>query len=204
MALRTRVAVLACCALVPATAAASSRPNFPKTVSGTISGAYSAKRGETTNKESWTIKGVRFKLEHVRYVEATWTGFYKVTAGTVTFSESESGPCSYSLEKTFALRPVMPKRPVSTPFFLGRNMAGKDSYGGNIFPKIHWPVTETCTFPDGGEPTTETKRIEPGNLFDSNSPSSFRIGKSMKGTYKYFDDYLNATTVFKWSLKPRR
>jgi hypothetical protein len=203
MAPRTVAAVLACCAFIPSVAQASSRPNFPKTVSGTISGSYTGKRDGQTNNESWTIKSVRFRLEHVRFVENTWTGFYRVTGGTVTFSETESGPCTYSLQKTFALKPAMPKRAISTPFFLTRNMLGRDSYGGNIVPAVHWNATETCTYPDGGEPTTDTKRIEPGNLFDSRSPSSFRIGKSMKGTYKYFDDYLKATTVFKWSLKPR-
>jgi hypothetical protein len=121
----------------------------------------------------------------------------------VTFSESESGPCSYSIEKTFALKGHV-KSKTSTPFFLNRDMLGRDSYGGNILPTPHWTATETCTFPDGGEPTTETIRVEPGNLFDSRSPSRFRIGKAMKGTYRYHDDYLNATTTYKWSLKPSR
>jgi hypothetical protein len=202
MAPRIAAAALALLALIPAAAGASTRPKFPRTVSGTISGSHVAARGGQTNKESWTIKDVRFKLEHVRFVENTWTGFYKVTGGAVTFSESESGPCSYSLDKTFALKPAMPKRPVSTPFFLNRNMLGRDSYGGNIVPNVHWNVTETCTYPDGSEPTTQTAHVEPGNLFDSRSPGSFRIGKAMKGRYTYKDDYLKATTVFTWSLKP--
>src|SRR3954454_3830530 len=58
-----------------AATAASTRPKFPRSVAGTISGAASSSRGGTTNKESWTIKGVRFELEHVRFVENTWTGF---------------------------------------------------------------------------------------------------------------------------------
>jgi hypothetical protein len=202
MAPRTVAAALASLALIPA-ADASTRPNFPRTVSGTISGSHVAKRAGQMNKESWTIKGVRFTLVHVRFVENTWTGFYKVTAGTVTFSETQSGPCSYSLDKTFALKPAMPKRAVSTPFFLNRSMLGKDSYGGNIVPAIHWNVTETCTYPDGGEPTTQTMRVEPGNLFDSSSPSSFRIGKAMKGRYSYKDGEYG-TTTYTWSLRPRR
>lgn len=202
MAPRTLAAALASLALIPAVADASTKPRFPRTVTGTISGSSSSSRGNTV-KEAWTIKGVRFTLEHVRFVENTWTGFYKVTAGTVTFSETETGQCSHSVEKTFALKPAMPKRPISTPFFLNRNMSGHDSYGGNIFPSIHWNVTETCAFQDGGEPTTETKRIEPGNLFDATTRRSFRIGKAMKGTYKY-DDGEYGTTKYTWSLKPRR
>jgi hypothetical protein len=203
MALRTVAAALVCCALIPSVAQASSRPSFPKTVTGEISGSHSGTRDGQTNKESWTIKDVRFRLAHVRYVENTWTGFYNVTGGTVTFSESQSGACSYSLEKTFPLKPNMPSSKTTTPFSMTRNMSGHDSYGGGIWPKLHWNATETCSYP-GGEPTTNTVPLEPGNLFNANSPPSFRIGKAMKGTYKYYDDYLNATTIFKWSLKPRR
>jgi hypothetical protein len=196
---RTVAVALASLALIPAVADASAKPKFPRTVSGTISGSSSSTRGNTV-KETWTIKGVRFKLEHVRFVENTWTGFYKVTAGTVTFFETETGACSYSLNKTFALRPAMPGRAISTPFYLERNMLGKDSYGGNIVPNVHWNVTESCP-QEGGEPITQTMRVEPGNLFDSDSPASFRIGRAMKGSYKYKDDY--GATSFKWSLKPR-
>jgi len=199
---RTVAAVLASLALIPAAAQASAKPRFPRTVTGTISGAASSSSAGTTVKESWTIKGVRFKLEHVRFVENTWTGFYKVTGGTVTFSERVTGDCTYSVDKTYALRPVMPKRPISTPFFLERDMLGRDSYGGNVSPKIHWNTTETCPDPDGGEPRTDTVRVEPGNLFDSRSPRSFRIGRSMNGTYKYRDgEYGNLS--YSWSLKPR-
>ena len=82
MAFRTLAALLASLALIPAAVAeASAKPKFPRTVSGTISGSSSSTRGNTV-KETWMIKGVRFKLEHVRFVENTWTGFYKVTAGT--------------------------------------------------------------------------------------------------------------------------
>jgi hypothetical protein len=205
MALRTVAAALASLALIPAVAEASTKPKFPRTVTGTISGTHLAKQPGDPQvfNQKWTIKGVRFTLEHVRFVENTWTGFYKVTAGTVTFSETESGPCTYSLEKTFALRPAMPKRPISTPFFLERDMLGRDSYGGNVSPTIHWTTTETCTDPDGGEPRTDAVRVDPDNLFDSRSPRSFRIGRAMKGTYKYRDgEYGNLS--YSWSLKPRR
>src|SRR6476469_5644990 len=107
MAFRTLAALLVALALIPAAAEGSTKPRFPRTVSGTISGSSSSTRGKTV-RETWTINGVRFKLEHVRFVENTWTGFYKVAGGTVTFSESETGSCSYSVDRTFALRPAMP------------------------------------------------------------------------------------------------
>jgi hypothetical protein len=202
---RTVAVALASLALIPAAAEASAKPRFPRTVTGTISGVASSSSAGTTVKESWTIKGVRFKLEHVRFVENTWTGFYKVTGGTVTFSERVTGDCTYSVDKTYALRPVMPKRPISTPFFLNRDMLGRDTYGGNITPNLRWNVTQTCTDPAGGEPTTEPVRVEQGRLFDTFGTGSrrFRIGKAMKGTYRY-DDGEYGTTTYKWSLKARR
>src|SRR3954471_6832752 len=100
MPLRTAAAGLALFALISAIASASTKPKFPRAVSGTISGSSTTTRGNMV-AESWTIKGARFKLEHVRFVENTWTGFYRVAAGTVTFSETETGSCGYSVQKTF-------------------------------------------------------------------------------------------------------
>jgi hypothetical protein len=71
MAPRTVAAALASLALIPAAADASTRPNFPRTVSGTISGSSTAKKDGVTRKASWTVKGVRLKLVHVRFVENT-------------------------------------------------------------------------------------------------------------------------------------
>jgi hypothetical protein len=199
---RTLAIALACLAVVPAAAQASSRPNFPRTVTGTLGGSYSATEGETTHKASWTVKNVRFKLVHVRFVENTWTGYYNVSAGTVTYSQSETGPCSYSLQETFALKPAMPKNNPSTPFYMTRNMLGRDYYDGIVDPAKRWNVTETCNYPDQDQ-YTNTVKLEVGNLFDSGE-KHFKIGKAMKGRYSYKDDYLHATRTWTWSLKPRR
>jgi hypothetical protein len=202
MTLRTVAVGLGCLALLPAAAQASSKPNFPRTVTGTISGSYSAKQGETTNKASWTVKSVRFKLVHVRFLENTWTGYYDVTGGTVSYSETETGPCSYSLQQTFALKTAMPKRNPSTPFYMTRNMLGRDYYGGIVQPAKRWNVTETCSDSGGGQYTNALK-LEARNLFDSGE-KHFRIGQQMKGRYSYKDDYLHATKTWTWSLKGRR
>jgi hypothetical protein len=138
---------------------------------------------------------------HVRFVENTWTRFYNVSGGTVSFSESESGPCTYSVSETFALKSSMPSSRITTPFSMTRNMSGKDSYGADIRPTKRWNATETCTYPDS-EPTTQTRKVTTDNLLDTGS-KRFKIGGAMTGRYSYFDDYLNATTVWKWSLKPR-
>src|SRR5215212_8732587 len=140
MALRTLAAAIACCALIPATAQASSRPSFPRTVTGTISGSYLAKKDGTTHKASWKITGARFKLVHVRSAEGSWTGFYKVTGGRVSYAESESGPCSFSLTDSFDLAPAMPTHNPSTPFYMQRSLLNRETYGGLIQPAKRWKV----------------------------------------------------------------
>lgn len=201
MALRTLAVALASLILVPA-AQASTRPNFPRTVSGTISGSYVAKEGETTHKASWTITGVRFKLVHVRSAEGSWTGFYNVTAGTVSYSESETGPCSFSVSDKFALKPVMPRPNPSTPLALTRTLTGHDNYGGTIQPNKRWKVTETCAYPEQ-DPYTNEIKLEARNMFDTGSKAG-KIGRAMKGRFVYKDDFAHSTRTFKWSLKPRR
>jgi len=63
-------------------------------------------------------------------------------------------------------------------------------------------VTETCSYPDS-EPTTQTRKVATGNLFNSGE-KRFKIGGAMEGRYGYSDDFLGAKRVWKWSLKPRR
>jgi hypothetical protein len=202
MAPRTVPAALACCALIPATAQASSRPNFPKTVTGTISGSYAAKKDGTTHKATWKISSVRFKLVHVRQAEGSWTGFYKVTGGHVSYAETQSGPCSWSVSDSFDLAPAMPKNNISTPLALQRSLTGHDTYDGTIQPRKRWNVTETCSYP-GSEPTTDEFKFDIRNLFDTGSKAG-KIGRAMKGRFVYKDDYLNSTRTFVWSLRPRR
>jgi hypothetical protein len=81
-------------------------------------------------------------------------------------------------------------------------MLGEDSYGSDMSPTKRFSVTETCTYEDS-DPTTQTKKIATGNLLDTGE-KRFKIGGAMKGRYSIVDDYLNETTVWKWSLKPRR
>jgi hypothetical protein len=69
-------------------------------------------------------------------------------------------------------------------------------------PTKRFNVTETCSY-EGFDPTTDTKKIATGNLLDTGE-KSFKIGGAMKGRYSIHDDYLNETTVWNWSLKPRR
>src|SRR5690349_8456263 len=122
MALRTLAALAALCALAPATAGASARPNFPERVAGTITGSSVLKTEGNTVKTTWTVSGARFKLVHVRSVEGSWTGFYSVTAGSVAFKQVETGVCGYTLEQKFALKSSLPKSKVSTPLALTRSL----------------------------------------------------------------------------------
>jgi hypothetical protein len=202
MAPRIFVSLLAALTLVPVAAQAASRPSFPRTVSGTISGSYVAKEGQTTYRASWSITGVRFKLVHIRSAEGSWTGFYNVAAGTVSYSESETGPCSYSVTDKFALKPAMPRPNPSAPLALTRSLLSRETYGGTIQPDKRWNVTETCAYPEQ-DPSTNEVKLEARNLFDTGGKNG-KIGRAMKGRYVYKDDFAHSTKTFKWSLKPRR
>jgi hypothetical protein len=203
MALRTLAAVTALCALSPAAAVASARPNFPRHVSGTISGTATQKASGNTVKSNWTISGARFRLAHVHYVEATWTGFYEVSGGTVTFEQSEIGNCGYSIKQTFALKGSLPSAKTTTPLFLERTMLGQDKYDGMLDPTKKWNVVESCSFPDQ-DPEIRQRAVAVPNLFNTGEKHG-KIGRAMSGKFVYRDDapYNSTTTTYKWSLRPR-
>ena len=198
------LALLLALAVIPASAQAASKPSFPKTYKGTISGTYVADLdGGSTHKVTWTISKVRFRLEHVRFAEGRfWTGFYKVTGGTVTYTDTKTGTCTHDLSEKFALAPAMPKRVIATPFHMNRYVGSKDFYGGYIDPNKHWTVLESCTYSED-DFGAEEQRIDVRNMFDTGSKRG-RIGSALKGKYVYKDDRPVSTTTYQWSLRPGR
>ncbi|MEA2496302.1 MAG: hypothetical protein QOJ29_4213, partial [Thermoleophilaceae bacterium] len=168
---------------------------------GTISGSYIAKKGGTTHTITWTIKGVRFELVHVRSAEGSWTGFYNVAAGKVSYVDKETGTCGYTLTEKFALAPAMPKHNPSTPFYMTRSMLSRENYGGNLEPKKRWTIFEACSYPDQ-DPEARQLTVTPRNMFDTGSKAG-KVGRALSGKYVYKDDFVQSTTTYKWSLKPR-
>jgi hypothetical protein len=198
---RSALAALACLLLVPASTLAAARPKFPQRYTGAISGTYSAAKDGVTRQNAWTIKDATFRLEHVRPAEGSWTGFYEVTKGTVAYRETETGPCTYSIDDEFALKPSMPKRTISTPFFMRRSLLSKETYDGRLDVTKKFRVAESCDYGDGAEVSFRT--VEPPNFFDTGEARG-KIGRALKGRFVYKDDFRNATTTWKWSLRPAR
>ena len=199
MAFRTLVALAVLCALPVAGAGASARPNFPSNVSGTISGKSVSKFSGNTVTTTWTIKKARFKLIHVRSVEGSWNGFYKVTGGEVAYKEVETGSCAYTLDSSFSLVKYMPKSRTTTPLALTRSLTGHDTYDGDITPTRRWTIIEQCQ--EGEDTVAQQKTIKVGDLFSTGEKSG-TIGRAMKGRYTYVDDapYGKSTDTFTWSL----
>jgi len=188
--------------LLPAGANATSKPNFPKSYSGEISGSYRSSKDGRVITKTWTIKKVKFRLKHVRLFEGGWTGFYDVAAGTVSFHQTQTGSCKYEFDETFALKPSLPRHNPSTPFYMDKSPLGRTIYDGIIDPTTTVTVDEICSYPDQ-EPVTQEQKIEIGQLFDTGSRRGVP-GRKLSGRYRYFDDYLNATTKWHWTLKPGR
>src|SRR5690348_397423 len=90
------IVLLAAIMAVPAGALGASRPSFAHSYRGTISGTFSSSENGNVIKSQWNVSGVVLRLTKVQAFEGGFTGLYKVTRGTVTFSETETGTCSYS------------------------------------------------------------------------------------------------------------
>jgi hypothetical protein len=204
MTLRLGLAAPLALALVPAAAHAASQPRFPAGYSGTISGSIASSANGLTRKVSWTVKDIRFKLIHARQAEGSWSGYYKITAGTVHYTETtqDGADCAYTIDDSFALRPAIPRNYPSTPFFMTRNLLGREYYDGVIDPAKKWTVTDVCTSDDAAA-QSPTRTIDAPNLFNTGERRG-RIGGSLTGKHVTKDEHTQSTTTYKWSLRPRR
>jgi hypothetical protein len=206
--MRTWPALMLALAVLAAPAAASAatgKPHFSRSYRGTLSGHLESRSGSRVIKADWTVKGLVFRLEHVRAFEGGWTGFYKVTAGTLSFSQTETGPCSYSVEASMPLAKSLPRPNPSAPLALDKNPLGKFYVLGLISPDKRLKTTETCTFPDGGEPDANPVEVEIPTIFDPGG-SVWRPGRRLRGhrTVKDGFDEVKRTKSLSWSLKPGR
>ena len=156
-------------------------------------------QGDTNIKTTWKVSKARFKLEHVRSVEGSWTGFYKVTGGSVHYTETETGNCTYEIDSTFPLLKTMPKNRISTPLALTRSLTGHDTYDGDVDPTKKWTIFESCT--ENDEPLAQERTVNVPDLFSTGEKSG-RIGRAMKGKFTYKDEApsFKRTSTYSWSL----
>jgi len=184
---------------LPAVTLGASRPNFAKAYRGTLAGSFSNKDGGETIKAQWKITGVVLRRYKVQPFEGGFTGIYKVTHGTVSYSETESGDCSYSATDKFGLAKAIGRHPTSTPFALDQNPLGHKTILGLIMVNRKVKTTESCADPNGGPATSETRTLALPTLVDFGE-KGWRPGRRLHSRNKQSDR--SEKTVWSWNLKP--
>jgi len=184
---------------LPASALGASRPSFAHSYRGTLSGSFTNSEGGNVVKAQWKISGVVFRLTKVQAFEGGFTGVYKVTRGTVTYSETETGTCTYSAGDKFGLAQKVSH--TSVPFALDQDPLGRKTILGLINVGRKLKATESCPDPDGGPPTTSTLTLPLSTLFNPGE-KRWSPGRRLHSSNRETDRA--AKTVWKWDLKPGR
>jgi hypothetical protein len=192
---------LAAIMAVPAGALGASRPSFAHSYRGTISGTFSSSENGNVIKSQWKVSGVVLRLTKVQAFEGGFTGLYKVTRGTVTFSETETGTCSYSAGDKFGLAKAIPRNAASVPFALDQDPLGRKTMLGLINVNRKIKTTESCPDPDGGPPSTNQMTLPLPTLFDPGE-KRWSPGRRLHRSNKQVDR--SSKETWSWDLKPGR
>jgi hypothetical protein len=98
--MRTGILVTAVAALLLTTCASGgARPLFARAFVGTVTGTLKMP-GRT---DTWTVKGLTFRLWNARFTRGRWGGTYLVSGGRVTFKTTATGGCTGSRAGSFSL-----------------------------------------------------------------------------------------------------
>jgi hypothetical protein len=143
-----------------------------------------------------------FRLDTVQAFEGGFTGIYKVTRGTVTYSETETGNCSYSVSAKFGLKGALPHPNPSAPFALDKDPLGRMTMLGLLNVDRQFKATESCPDSEGGPPLTEQRTLEPPTLFDPGE-AHWRAGRRLHHT-RVERDGSRGKRTWTWNLKPGR
>ena len=184
---------------LPAGALAASRPSFAHSYRGTLSGSFSNSENGNVVKGQWKITGVVFRLTKVQAFEGGFTGIFKVTRGTVTYNETETGTCTYSAGDKFGLAKKVSR--TSVPLALDQDPLGRKTILGLINVGRKLKTTESCPDPDGGPPTTNTLTLPLSTLFNPGE-KRWRPGRRLHASNREADRGFKQ--VWKWDLKPGR
>lgn len=195
------VLLLAAVLAMPASALAVSRPHYAGSYRGTISGSFETHDAGSDVKGQWKIAGLVFRLYKVSAFEGGYTGLYKVTAGKVSYSETESGDCSYSASDTFALKKELPHPLTSVSLALDKDPLGRLTMLGLIDVTRKLNATETCPDSSGGPPATEQRELQVPTLFDP-AETSWKPSRRLHHKRTQRED--NGKQMFSWNLKPGR
>jgi hypothetical protein len=195
------ISVAVAALVAPPCALGASRPSFAHSYRGTISGTFSSSENGNVVKAHWKITGIVFRLTKVQAFEGGFTGVYKVTRGTVSYSETETGTCTYSAGDKFGVAKALPHPNPSTPLALDQDPLGRKTILGLIDVSRKLKVTESCPDPNGGPPTTNDRTLAIPTLFDPGE-KPWRPGRRLHQTNRVRDR--SETDTWSWNLKPGR
>lgn len=188
-------------AAVPASGSAASRPSFAHSYRGALSGLFTDTHAGNKVTARWKVTQVVLRLTKVQAFEGGFTGLYKVTRGSVSYSETESGNCSYTATSTFGLARAIPRNGPSVPFALDQDPLGRRTMLGLINVNQKLKTTESCPDPNGGPPSTAQRTLSLPTLFDPGE-KRWSPGRRLHRTNTQRDT--NSKTSWTWDLKPGR
>jgi hypothetical protein len=186
---------------LPTAALGASRPSFAHYYRGTISGSFSNNDAGEVIKAQWKMTGVVLRRTKVQAFEGGFTATYKVTRGTVSYSETETGDCSYSASAKFGLAKAIPRNAPSVPFALDQDPLGRKTMLGLVDVNRKIKTTESCPDPDGGPPVTSNRTLTLPTLFDPGE-KHWSPDRRLHGSNKQSDR--SEKQVWSWNLRPGR
>ena len=97
-----RKGILATCVatlVLAAPASGEAQPPFARAYVGTATGTLRI----PGRVDTWTVRGLTFKLQNARFARGRWGGTYLVTGGRVTFTTTATGDCTGAKSGSFDL-----------------------------------------------------------------------------------------------------
>ena len=175
----------------------STRPAFAPAYMGTVKGTLRVP-GRT---DTWTVQGLRFKLQNARFARGRWGGTYLVTGGRVTFTSKATGECMSTTTASFSLG-RLPWDAGSISFLQNLREPGY-AYLARVTKEHPVKVTQECT--EAGETYERQELVSPaGGLWLLTDIGERLVpGKRLSGRHTEQSSY-NGSRSWTWNLAPRR
>ena len=182
-------------------AVSAGAPHFPRSLHGTLKGTYIQTGGPQTTVRTWKVTGAVFKFTRASTSGGASIGRYKIVAGRVDFTLTESGSCSFSAHANFPLVKSL-GRHVPTPLALQQDSLGKFHTLGSMNPRHPVATTETC-HDANGQTTTNKRRLDAPVVFEPGGEPWVPPGKIVQGQYDVKDvaTAIKTTQSWTWYLK---
>jgi hypothetical protein len=186
----TCVAVL----VLAASASGETRPPFARAYVGTATGTLRVAGGRV---DTWTVRGLTFRLQNARFARGRWGGTYLITGGRVTFTTTATGDCNAKKSGSFSLGHL--SWDAASLSFLQNLREPGYAYEARV-SKEH-PVTVTQTCADGA---SRQDLVSPAGGLWLLSGIGARLvpGKRVAGRHTESDPG-RGTRTWTWQLSPR-